>query len=151
MDIRIEYEIYLYEYFDALLLFIIVLFWQKLEKKLNGVIQLPELNQLEFDWFGFGKKFSWIRTKLNQLKFIDSDLFFPQTRPEPTRLHLYIDVWKGPWLPHISNFKVSPSPPTNNIVVRVQHLLLNDPKRWNLPQQHLWCSSKSRCVIHLVI
>ena len=50
---------------------------------------MTRTKQLEFDWFRFGKKISWIWTKSNQLKLIGSDLFFPQTQFKPTCLHLY--------------------------------------------------------------
>ena len=61
-----------YDYFYYIL-------WQKEEKKFKQVIQLPELNQPEFDWFGLVRIQSKKFMNPNQLKLIGSDLFFPQT------------------------------------------------------------------------
>ena len=62
---------------------IFIIFLTKIEKE-NQVIQSPELNQSEVDWFDLVQ--IWLKIFMNlsqmkpkQSKLIGSDLFFPKT------------------------------------------------------------------------
>ena len=54
-----------------MIIFLLYFFCGNWEKKFKRVIQLLELNQLEFDWFGFGQNLNQIKPiKINRFEFI---------------------------------------------------------------------------------
>lgn len=58
-----------------------------------------------------------------------------------------INIWEDPWLPRLSNFKVSSPRPANTILIKASNLIVSSTRQWNSDLVHANFSNAEAAII----